>query len=152
MKRRIGRIAGVVVVVVAGALLLGPGVAAAPPAQRSVTWTLTAAQCPNLPTGTTVTGTGRLRKVQDGRVDIEHATGTATDQAGNVYLWSYDFKAVFRSKDSELWVDHFVMAGDGPALLNNGFVAVVSPDGVDVIHEFGDPYNFETDSPICDPL
>ena len=155
MKRRIGRIAGVVVVVVAGALLLGPGVAAAPPAppaQRSVTWTLTAAQCPNLPTGTTVTGTGRLRKVQDGRVDIEHATGTATDQAGNVYLWSYDFKAVFRSKDSELWVDHFVMAGDGPALLNNGFVAVVSPDGVDVIHEYGDPYNFETDSPICDPL
>ena len=152
MKRRIGRIAGVVVVVVAGALLLGPGVGAAPPAQRQVTWTLTAAQCPNLPTGTTVTGTGRLRKVQDGRVDIEHATGTATDQAGNVYLWSYTFRAVFRSRDSELWVDHFVMAGDGPALLNNGFVAVVSPDGVDMIHEYGDPYNFETDTPICDPL
>jgi hypothetical protein len=159
MKRRIGRIAGVVVVVVAGALLLGPGLAAAPtapPAHRSVKvkWTLTAAQCPNLPTGTTVTGTGRLHKDQDGRVYIEHATGRATDQAGNVYLWAYNFRAVSRSGDSELWVDHFVMAprGDGPALLNNGFIAVVSPDGVDVLHEYGDPYNFETDSPICDPL
>jgi hypothetical protein len=29
---------------------------------------------------------------------------------------------------------------------------VVSPDGVDVIHEFGDPYNFEAGTPICDPL
>ena len=81
---------------------------AAPPAQRPVAWTLTAAQCPNLPTGTTVTGTGRLREVQGGRVSIEHATGTATDQAGNVYSWSYSFRAVCRSRDSELWVDHFV--------------------------------------------
>ncbi len=150
MKRRI---AGVVAI--AGALLLGPGVAAAPAAaqaQRPVTWTLTAAQCPNLPTGTTVTGTGTLREVQGGRVSIEQASGTATDQAGNVYRWSYSFRAVSRSGDSVLYVDHFGMAGAGPARLNSGLVAVVSPDGVDVIHEFGDPYNFETDSPICDPL
>jgi hypothetical protein len=151
MKQRI-----VGVVAVAGAVLLGPGAAAAsaaPPAQRPVTWTLTAAQCPNLPTGTTVTGIGTLSEVQGGdRVSIEHATGTATDQAGNVYRWSYSFRAVSRSGDSELWVDHFVLAGAGPAGLNNGFVAVVSPDGVDVIHEFGDPINFETITPICDPL
>ncbi len=150
MKRRI---AGVVAI--AGALLLGPGVAAAPaapPAQQPVTWTLTAAQCPNLPTGTTVTGTGTLSEVQNRRVYIAHATGTATDQAGNVYRWSYSFREVSRSGDSQLWVDHFAMAGAGPARLNNGFVAVVSPDGVDVIHEFGDPYNFETGTAICDPL
>ena len=147
------RIAGAVAI--AGALLLGPGVAvasAAPPAQRPVAWTLTAAQCPNLPTGTTVTGTGTLREVQGGRVSVEHATGTATDQAGNVYRWSYSFRAVSRSEDSELWVDHFVVAGAGPATLNNGFVAVISPDGADVIHEFGNPINFETLTAICDPL
>ena len=113
---------------------------------------MTAAQCPNLPTGTTVTGTGTLRKVQGGRVSVEHATGTATDQADNVYRWSYSFRAVSRSGDSELWVDHFVLAGAGPARLNNGFVAVISPDGADVIHEFGDPINFETFTAICDPL
>ena len=147
------RIAGVVAI--AGALLLGSGVAAAPaapPTQRPVSWTLTAAQCPNLPTGTTVTGTGTLQEVQGGRVSNEHATGTATDQAGNVYRWSYSFRAVSRSGDSELWVDHFVVAGAGPATLNNGFVAVISPDGADVIHEFGDPIDFETFAPICDPL
>lgn len=125
---------------------------AAWPTLRPVAWTLTAAQCPNLPTGTTVAGTGTLSEVHGGRVSIEHATGTATDQAGNVYRWSYSFRAVSRSGDSELWVDHFVMAGAGPARLNNGFVVVISPDGVDVIHEFGDPFNFETFTPICDPL
>ena len=83
---------------------------------------------------------------------IETATGTATDQDGNVYRWSYSFRAVSRSDGSELYVDHFGMAGAGPATLNSSLVAVVSSDGVDVIHEFGDPYNFETDSPICDPL
>jgi len=147
------RIAGVVAI--AGALLLGPGVVVAPaaaPTQRPVAWTLTAAQCPNLPTGTTVTGTGTLQAVQGGRVSNEHATGTATDQAGNVYRWSYSFRAVSRSGDSELFVDHFVLAGAGPATLNNGFVAVIGPDGADVIHEFGDPVNFETLTGICDPL
>jgi hypothetical protein len=149
MKRRI---AGVVAI--AGGLLLGPGFAAsaAPPEERPVTWTLTAAQCPNLPPGTTVTGTGTLREVNTGRVTIEQATGTATDQAGNVYRWSYSFRAVSRSGDSQLYVDHFGLAGAGPAKLNSGLVALVSPDGVEVIHEFGDPYNFETDTPICDPL
>jgi hypothetical protein len=119
---------------------------------------LTAAQCPNLPTGTTVTGTGILQEVQGGRVSIESATGTATDQAGNVYRWSYSFRAVSRSGDSALLVDHFVLAGAGPATLNNGFAAVFGPDGVDVLHEFGDPVNFEVFTPegfptaVCDPL
>jgi hypothetical protein len=147
------RIAGIVTF--AGALLLGPGAAAAfaaPPAERPVTWTLTAARCPNLPTGTTVTGTGTLRAHEGGRVSVEHATGTATDQDGNVYRWSYSFRSVSRSGDSQLFVDHFVLAGAGPARLNNGFVAVFSPDGVDVIHEFGDPIDFETITAICDPL
>lgn len=149
MKKAI--VAGVVATT--GALLLAPEVAAAAPsAPRPVAWTITAAQCPNLPTGTTITGTGTLTEVQGGRVSIESATGTATDQAGNVYRWSYSFRAVSRSGDSELYVDHFVVAGAGPATLNSGLVAVVSPDGVDVIHEFGNPYNFETDTPICDPL
>ena len=147
------RIAGVVAI--AGALLLGPRVVVGPagaPTLRPVAWTLTAAQCPNLPTGTTVTGTGTLQEVQGGRVSNEHANGTAIDQAGNVYRWSYSFRAVSRSGDSELWVDHFVLAGAGPATLNNGFVAVFSPDGLDPIHEFGDPINFETITAICDPL
>jgi hypothetical protein len=119
---------------------------------------LTAAQCPNLPTGTTLTGTGTLRAHEGGRVSLEQATGTATDQAGNVYRWSYSFRAVSRSGDSQLWVDHFVVAGAGPARLNNGFVVVVSPGRVDVKHEFGDPVDFETftgvgfPTPICDPL
>ena len=76
------RIAGVVAM--AGALLLGPGGAvapAAPPTQRPVAWTLTAAQCPNLPTGTTLTGTGTLREVQGGRVSVE--------AAGEVYVATY---------------------------------------------------------------
>ena len=140
------------VVAIAGAVLLAPGAAEAAPSERPVSWTITAAQCPNLPTGTTVTGTGTLREVDGGRVSIETATGTATDQAGNVYRWSYSFRAVSLSGDSELYVDHFGLAGAGPATLNSGLVAVVSPDGIDVIQEFGDPYDFATDSPICDPL
>jgi hypothetical protein len=153
MKRRI---AGVVAF--AGVLLLGPGAAAAsaaPPTQRPVEWRLTADQCPNLPAGTTVNGIGTLTEVQGGRVSIERATGTATDQAGNVYRWSYSFRAVSRPGKSQLWVDHFVLAGAGPARLNNGFVAEASPDGEDiirVIHEFGNPIDFETITAICDPL
>jgi hypothetical protein len=42
--------------------------------------------------------------------------------------------------------------------LYHGFAAVFGPDGVDVIHEFGDPVDFEVFTPegfptaICDPL
>jgi hypothetical protein len=127
--------------------------------------------CPNLPEGTTITGTGTGTSVTKTKTDRRGTTtvfnssiahSRASDQAGNRYrfLYSNQFlvsKTASQSLFTGRMVDLFVLQGDGPARLRNGFVANITTDLGDLflfdpILEFGDPINFETGEAICDPL
>ena len=65
--------------------------------ETPVTFTITAAQCPSLPAGTVLQGSGELRTIVNTHASrgitrqttTAHASGTATDQAGNTYAWVY---------------------------------------------------------------
>jgi hypothetical protein len=92
-----------------------------------------------------------------------HATGTATDQAGNTYVFNYsnDFNVSNTSANPALFSgimnDHFPLAGNGPARLSNGFQAVFTTDFGSVasltpLHARGDPLDFATLGARCDPL
>lgn len=137
-----------------------------------VSFVLSSAACPNLPAGTTITGTGTEKSVTTTRIDASgvttmgnstHAKGTATDGAGNTYVFQYSNEsrvsnttavpAVF----SGLMTDHFSLSGPGPAKLSNGFVANIRTDfssffSFDPINSRGDPIDFATGAAICDPL
>lgn len=127
--------------------------------------------CPNLPDDTTITGTGTGTSITKTRTD-EHGTttvfnssiapGRATDEAGHRYRFLYSNQfLVSRTSSESLFtgrmVDLFVLTGEGPAHLRNGFLADIETDLGDVfrfdpIFAFGDPINFETGEAICDPL
>jgi hypothetical protein len=128
-------------------------------------------QCPNLPAGTTITGTGTGTSVTKVRTDSSGTTsvynltvtpGHATDQAGNEYHFLYrnSFLVSKTASDSIFtgeMVDVFKLQGGGAARLRNGFVANYTTNLVDVfifdpISEFGDPIDFDTGAAICDPL
>jgi hypothetical protein len=133
---------------------------------------ITAAQCPNLPAGTTITATGTGTSVTKTKTDRRGITtvfnssiapGTATDQAGNRYRFHYSNQFLVSNTRSApalysgKMVDVFVLHGNGPARLRNGFLARITTDlgemfTFDPIFEFGDPINFETGAAICDPL
>jgi hypothetical protein len=135
-------------------------------------FTMSSATCPNLPAGTTVTGTGVGRSVTKTFTDplgitrvfnSSIAPGTATDQAGNHYrfLYSNQFWVANTKADPNtyrgLMVDAFTLHGDGPARLHNGFLARFTTDlgasaSLDPIFAFGDPLNFATGEARCDPL
>lgn len=127
--------------------------------------------CPNLPTGTTVTGTGTGTSVTKTKTDRHGTTtvfnssiapGRATDQAGNRYRFLYSNQfLVSKTRSESLFsgrmVDLFVVEGNGPARLRNGFLANITTDlgdlfTFDPIFEFGDPINFTTGAVECDPL
>ena len=62
-------------------------------------------------------------------MNTSHASGTATDQAGNTYVWNYaNHFSVSDSGPQTAFagemVDAFTLAGNGPAHLNNGFRAL----------------------------
>ena len=89
-----------------------------------------------------------------------HASGTAVDQLGNTYVWSYSFQQNATSSDGQNWagsaVDHFSLTGNGPVHIVAGFVGsitysantyTVAPSAV-----IGDPLDFSTLAPHCDPL
>ena len=66
--------------------------------QTPVTFTITTTQCPSLPAGTVLQGSGELRNIVNShpsgggitrQTTTAHASGTATDQAGNTYVWVY---------------------------------------------------------------
>jgi len=133
---------------------------------------LSSEQCPNLATGTTLTGSGIERVIETVRtnasgvttiINATHTHGTTTDQDGNVYV--FDYSNEFRVSNSlatpdvftGLMTDHFSNSGRGPAKLNNGFVASITTDFTtfftfDPISSFGDPLNFDDGSARCDPL
>jgi hypothetical protein len=148
----------IAVFLAANALILGLVVAPAQAAEvtvEPVTWQLSSTSCSELPSGTTVNGSGTLRVLVNTtarrEVVIQHAKGTATDQAGNTYHWIYSNEANTVGSTTRV-VDHFSLSGPGPARLSNGFVAVFRGDELDLIHAHGDPIDFETFEAHCDPL
>ena len=161
----------------AAAALLLPGSAVAGEVTKTVEpfpadFTLSSQTCPNLPEGTTITGTGTGRSVTITKTDRRGITtvfnstiapGTATDQDHNRYrfLYSNQFRVSNTTADPDTYtgimVDLFLLHGNGPARLKNGFVANITTDlgdlfTFDPILAFGDPINFATGEAICDPL
>jgi hypothetical protein len=137
-----------------------------------VTFVLSSATCSNLPDGTTIEGTGTEKSITTTRTDrggvttivnSTHAFGTATDQAGNSYV--FDYSNEFRASNttaapgvfSGVMSDHFSLAGKGPAKVSNGFVAALTTDfssffSFEEINSRGDPIDFATGAAHCDPL
>jgi hypothetical protein len=135
------------------------------------TFTMSSATCPNLPSGTTVSGSGpeksitidKQRKGVETIINTTHAHGTATDQDGNRYRFNYSnhFKVSNTSANPDEFsgkmVDSFSLAGPGPAKLHNGFLAIFTTDfdtlfTFQPIHSRGDPIDFSNGDAICDPL
>jgi hypothetical protein len=158
------------------ALGLGSALAAPPTVtEDTVEFVLSAATCPNLPSGTVITGTGTSKTIESLTTDANgvttlmnttHAQGTATDQDGNTYRFNYSNHYRISNTGptdpdlSGLMVDSFSLAGKGPAQLNNGFLAEFTLDfstGEPVasfveLSSRGDPIDFETGEALCDPL
>ena len=148
--------------VVAGSAL------AAPPeiTTDSVSFVMSSATCSNLPAGTTIRGSGTIKSIttfttsKKGVTTImntTHANGTATDQAGNTYVFNYaNHFSVSDSGPGTAFagemVDAFVLAGNGPAHLNNGFRALFDLVTLEELSSRGDPIDFATGAPHCDPL
>lgn len=166
-----------VLTAVAAAALLLPGSAVAGGGTTTIEpfpadFTLSWQTCPNLPEGTTITGTGTGRSITRTKTDPRGITtvfnstiapGKATDQDGNRYrfLYSNQFRVSNTTADPDLYsgvmVDLFVLKGNGPASLRNGFVARITTNlgeffDFDPIFAFGDPIDFDTGAAICDPL
>jgi hypothetical protein len=158
--------------ILVAALLVGLPAEASPLIETfPVSFTLSSAQCSNLPSGTTLTGSGIAKSITTERTDASgvttvinttHAHGTSTDQAGNTYV--FDYSNEFRVSNTlanpdvftGLMTDHFSNSGSGPARLNNGFVANVTftPSFFSVVpvSSFGDPLSFPDGAAHCDPL
>jgi len=140
-----------------------------------VTFTITSAQCGNLPAGTTINGSGAETSITTVRTDASgvttienstHAQGTATDNQGNTYVFNYanSFRVsntvASPGRFSGNMTDAFSLAGNGPAQLHNGFSAgLTSSDGFATITwssvtSRGDPISFGSGAVIahCDPL
>ena len=136
-----------------------------------VSFVLSSETCPNLPPGTTVTGTGTGTSVttittsHHGLTTFANRTidhGTATD-GHNQYVFFYfnEFRVTNSGADPSIFTglmtDMFTLSGGGPANLSNGFLANVTTDlgslfELDPISSFGDPIDFATGEARCDPL
>jgi hypothetical protein len=158
---------------VVGATSAGAANGGATVVTSPVSFVLSSTACSYLPAGTTVTGSGTLTSITTTRtagngvttiVNATHAHGTASDQAGNTYVFNYsnEFRVSNTVADpsefSGLMTDAFSLAGNGPANLHNGFVAELTTDfsvfSWNVRHASGDPIDF-TAGPVvahCDPL
>jgi hypothetical protein len=137
----------------------------------AVSFTITSAGCSYLPAGTTITGSGTEKSITVKKTlangvtryhNTSHATGTATDQAGNTYVFDYsnDFTVSDSGSPGQFtggMEDHFSLAGNGPAKLSNGFKATVNTDfatyfTLTPLQSRGDPIDFATITAHCDPL
>ena len=137
-----------------------------------MSFVLSSATCSNLSPGTTTNGSGTETSITTTKTDRNvvtkivnstHAHGTATDQDGNTYVFQYsnEFRvsntAADQSLFSGLMTDHFSLAGNGPARLVNGFMAVFTTDfgsffSFQPIRAQGDPISFPDGTAHCDPL
>jgi hypothetical protein len=168
--RRLALVPAVLIVALVVAL---PATASPSIVTTPSSFTLSAEQCPNLASGTTLEGSGIEKAIETVRTDANgvttiinatHTHGSTTDQDGNVYVFDYsnEFRVsnTLASPDvfTGLMTDHFSNSGPGPAKLSNGFVANVTfgpgefDFTVDPISSFGDPLNFDDGSARCDPL
>jgi hypothetical protein len=163
-------------VVVVLALVAGTSPAVARPLVETfpVGFTMTSAECSNLPAGTTIDGSGTMTSITTVRtnngglttvMNSSHAHGRATDQDGNRYVFDYsnEFRASNTVAEPDLlsgrMTDHFSLSGRGRAKLNNGFVALFTASADfsffsfdHVISSHGDPLGFPEGTPHCDPL
>ncbi len=162
------RLALVPVVLVIALVVALP--AGASPARTSRDFELSWDTCPNLPTGTTLNGSGIESSITIERtnasgvttiINVTHTHGTSTDQDGNVYVFDYsnEFRVSNTVADPATFTgkmtDHFSNSGSGPARLNNGFVAQITLMPVfsaQPISSFGDPISFPDGAAHCDPL
>jgi hypothetical protein len=138
---------------------------------ENVAFSIPAGQCPQLFPTLSVEGEGiaRLRgHVRQDASGLYHLqtgatiTGRAEDSEGGSYRFNYHNTFNFTSLDLvapiELHVtDHFNLVGNGAANQIQAFFAFsvrLNPDGtVSVrLNEHGDPLDFSTFTPICDPL
>jgi hypothetical protein len=135
-----------------------------------VSWKLSSDTCTNLPAGTTVEGTGTMKSITRERTsaggvttvsNTTTATGTATDQDGNTYVFLYSntFRVANSTADPGVFTgmmnDAFTLAGPGPAKLSNGFTARITDFAtftLDPIRAYGDPISFPEGEEHCDPL
>jgi hypothetical protein len=130
-----------------------------------------AGQCPSLPEGTVIEGSGELRGIVNThassgitrQITTEVATGTATDQAGNTYVWVYaNQRSETNTPPSLAWygtmIDHFSLAGSGPAQIHANFLAdsyreTGSSDFILTERSVtGQPVDFRAGVLLCDPL
>ena len=166
--RRLALVPAILVIALVTALPAG-----ASPVRTPRDFELSWVTCPNLPTGTTLNGSGIESSITIERtnasgvttiINATHTHGTSIDQDGNVYVFDYsnEFRVsnTLASPDvfTGLMTDHFSNSGSGPAKLSNGFVANVTfgpgefDFAVDPISSFGDPLDFDDGSARCDPL
>ena len=129
-------------------------------------WTVMSATCDQIPPGTILTGIGHGHFTNNPRTNgtfsgMAHATGTAVDQLGNVYHWSYTNNAVGTIDEAGVvtarMVDSFVVAGPGPSAYETGFKATfVEVPGVsfEITPTWvrGDPFDFDNPAGRCDPI
>jgi hypothetical protein len=165
--KNVKRFALAVIAIAVLALAAGSALAATPTIDVfPVEFTLSSDTCPNLASGTTIVGTGSETSITSVSTDktgvttvmnTSHAHGTATDQAGNTYVFNYANH--FRVSDtgpgtgfSGEMVDAFSLAGNGPARLSNGFRAVFTFLTLEELTSRGDPLDFSTQQAKCDPL
>lgn len=123
------------------------------------TWSIVPNQCPTHPDANIVgEGEGshviRTRHGADGviyRQDVIRGEGTAADQWGNTYSWTYNNAVHDQSSDggvswSGTMFDTFHLKGSGPYNINAGFVGhiVASPTAffIKPIGQHGYPLNF----------
>jgi hypothetical protein len=163
------------------ALLLSAGTAIAADGGATVetvvmSFALDSDTCSNLPDGTSIAWTGTGTSITRTRTDANgittignttHANGIATDLDGNSYRFNYSNE--FRISNtlaepdvfSGLMTDSFSLAGQGPAKLHNGFVAVFTTNSdfdesgfhFVPLNSHGDPIKFDDPwAHHCDPL
>jgi len=155
-----------ILVIAAFAVVAGSALAAPPGVEVfPVEFEITSA-CSNLPAGTTIHGSGTMKSIttvatsKNGITTVmntSHANGTATDGAGNTYVWNYaNHYSVSDSGPGTAFagemVDAFTLAGNGPARLSNGFRALFDFVSLQPLSSRGDPIDFATLAPHCDPL
>lgn len=169
IKRMLGGAVAVAAVTLGSAV---PARAAADVFSFPTEWTVTSANCNQLPDGMSLHGTGTFTVI-DNVVELPNGTtrwtgtgiaeGTAVDNLGNSYTWKYVNHWQERTSQAEpevfrgSTVDHFQVIGSGPAAYFTGFKAAIEEQlGVYVVFTpdwvVGDPFDFDAPSGRCDPI
>jgi hypothetical protein len=172
MLRRLAIAAAVIAVAAAGTgtTVAQPGAGQGGTTEQ-VTWTINAGQCSQLPAGVSVNGTATKTTTTRSAVNrrgrrvnarTETATGTATDSTGAQYTFDYHFSSITSGRRPPfrgVANDSFdLIAADGKVVVHAFFTANIAVAANGDFSEFtstyaaGDPLDFATGTPHCDPL